>query len=322
MAGEQSCYPRAVDHGKRAGWQYLVACLITPPLLLAFILFLSGTEWFSRHDNYPALRNVGYGVRLRGADCEIVLYGDSSALTGLDPQIISSRTGLTACNVSEGLTIQEVVGSDAPLRNYLRHNKPPRVILGMWSYTSLRPDIPPLSEYTTEGMVYAARYSSWPRLLFRRPEWGLRFAGWAIENLAHGVYAAVLKAPDRHPDAQKVRERRGGIFPYPLNPEVTCVRNGLQEGEERIRAWPDSVAAFRARYTSPQTAVIVDISPIPSCNKFLNVYRTRNEGLHDNRLMAVPIAYFNEGDVHFSPEGSRALSEHVADQITAALSRH
>lgn len=52
------------------------------------VLLLTPTWWFLTHDNYPGVVQAGYGSRLTHADCEIVLYGDSSALTALDPAVI------------------------------------------------------------------------------------------------------------------------------------------------------------------------------------------------------------------------------------------
>ncbi len=307
--------------GQRTYWAYLLAALTTVALCFAGMFFLSGTDWFSLHDGYPALRNVGYSVRAQHLDCDILLWGDSSALTGLDPGLISARTGLSACNAAEGLTTQLVVGSDLPLRMYLGHNKPPRIIVGMWSYASFRPEVPPHTTYTPEGMFYALRYMgrlrSLSMLLFSgHPHWVPRYLIWAAANLTPWTSSA------KGEDALQERATRAGLFQFPLPPQDACTRNAaIFGGGDAIPSWPASVSSFRAHYSTPQTAVIVDISPIPDCNRNAALYKQKTDGLHDNPLVAVPIRFFNNGDLHFSPEGSNFISEQVARQVNEALRR-
>ncbi len=100
-------------------------------LLLTFVV--SSTPWFLTHDAYPGMRQIGYSLRLKHEDCDVVIYGDSSSLTGLDPDIIQGITGLKTCNLSEGVSIESVVGSLFPLDNYLKNNKRPLFLLTMYA---------------------------------------------------------------------------------------------------------------------------------------------------------------------------------------------
>ena len=309
---------------KRSSWvyvRYLLAFLLTPIAVIFALVPFSASDWFLQH-HYPGLRNFGYSERIGAAHCEVILYGDSSALTGLDPTIVERLTGLKTCNLSEGSTVQVVAGSDLPLNLYLRRNPPPRFLLGMWSYTSYRPYLQPFTAYQPEGILYVWRYGSRFRLLrafVRHPDWALTFAASVFDTLARPAAGVAPERPYHRADAQAQRDAGLGMWPFPLPPQAACVRNGLNEGPERIQRWSESVAAFRRRYSTPQTTVLLDISPIPVCNKLAAAYAERTQGLHDNPLEKVGISDFNEGDVHFSPQGSRYVSEQAAHQIVASI---
>jgi hypothetical protein len=109
--------PAARSDGSRL---YLLILLGTVAAYLAGMLAVGGTQWFFYHNNYFALRNIGYSRTLHHADCQVVLTGDSSALTGLDPQAVMRVTGMTACNVAEGGTITAVTGPWTPICNRTR----------------------------------------------------------------------------------------------------------------------------------------------------------------------------------------------------------
>ena len=142
-------------HTLRSASVYLAGFVAFQVLLLLSTFPIASTKWYLWHDSYAGLRNFGYAERAGQQNCEVLLYGDSSALTALDPAVIGQMTGLKACNISEGTTEQRVVGSDAPIQAYLRHNPPPRFLLGTWTPSMLRPDIPAHSEYQPEGVEYA-----------------------------------------------------------------------------------------------------------------------------------------------------------------------
>ena len=74
---------------------YSVSFLLVPVSYLFTVFALSSTPavfyWLAR-TYYPGLGSVGYGATLKGADCDIVVYGDSTALTGIDPYMVQSIT--------------------------------------------------------------------------------------------------------------------------------------------------------------------------------------------------------------------------------------
>ncbi len=299
--------------------RYLLAFFAIQPGVLLLAFCVAGTQWFLWHDEYPGLRNAGYSQRVGRAGCEVLIYGDSSSLTGLDPSIIGGLTHLKTCNVSEGVTIQTVVGSDVPLQAYLRQNPAPRFLLGMWTSSLFRPEIPAYNRYYPEGMTYGLDYL--PRaqflknLLLRRPTWFVRYSVWAIDALGNGLYDEFNGKARHQIDARVQRAQRNGQWPYPLPPQTQCVRGALHLTPDAVLRWQADVEGFRRRYSTAQTTVLLDIAPVPDCDTTYGVYAQRAAGLHDNAFERLPIRFFNEGDVHFSPEGSRYVSTAAARQI-------
>lgn len=305
---------------------YVASFVSAQVIVLLLVLGVVNTSWFLRHDDYPGMQQSGYGMRLKHADCDVVLYGDSSALTGLRPDVIQQMTGLKTCNISEGVTVQGMVGSSFPLDHYLANNKRPRYLLEMYTPSLFRPYVEPFSDYKPEGMIYAFQYDragEWYRGLLRHRQWLLDFVIWS-------GHAILQDALDRHmpwnraevsADPRVERDRENGVWPYPLPPETHCLRTAYHLTPAMIGRYAGSVETMRKLYDVDGTRVIINIAPVPTCDTLQQAYRDRSERLRDNAFETLPISYFNEGDVHFTPEGGRYVSIEAANQILALEGR-
>jgi hypothetical protein len=306
-----------------AGW-YIAGFIAVQVLVLLLTFMIPSTQWFLWHDHYPGLRNMGYSQRVGRIGCQILIYGDSSSVTGMDPAVVQAMTGLKTCNVSEGTTVQEVVGSDVPLQAYLQHNASPRFLLGTWTPSIFRPHIASFDTYTPEGAVYAMQFGERRQLLLfllRHPNNMVKYSIWVLQSLADGVVDE-LNGKARHQiDARAQRSAHMGQWPYPLPPETHCVRTAMHYKAEEMKRYEASVDAFRRKYSTPATTVIVNMSPVPICDQLYDVYAQRAVGLHDNSFDRLPISDFNEGDVHFSASGSRYISEQAGRQILALMNK-
>jgi len=300
------------------GWGFAIVQFFA----LGTVMFLSRTQWFLTHDDYPGMYQTGYSLRLKHADCAIVIYGDSSSLTGLDPDVIQGITGLKTCNISEGTTIQDVVGSRFPLDTYLENNTRPVYLLAMYTSSIYKPYVDPYDAYQPEGMLYALQYlpnRELYRLFLRRREWFLDFDIWAGRQLISDFLSRYVPGGGHHSsiDTREQRDSRHGVWPYPLPPETTCVRTEYHLDPIGMSRYGDSVTKMRELYGVGGTTVLLNIAPVPDCDTLQQTYREKSEGLHDNRFEALPISFFNEGDVHFSSTGSRYISIEAGNQILA-----
>jgi hypothetical protein len=269
---------------------------------------------------------MGYSARLHGADCEIALYGDSSALHGLDPATITAATGLSACNIAETGPVEDVVGTEYPLDTYLRHNKRPRYLVMMFTPAYYAPYRAPFTRFYPQGVLYAVKYGDLRKLalgLLRHPTWMVHFSVWAGQNLVERVFTGLQPTPGPAEQlaiaARFDRETHQGYIPYPHGPETSCVRDTWDPSQRMVGRFADGLAAMRQRYATGGTQVFVEITPAAACSSQLEEFRRDSDGLHDNAFQTLPIHDFAEGDVHLTDAGAQIVSRQVAAQILAAM---
>jgi len=306
--------------GRRQSRVIYSACVAAaPPVVLCLLLWVAGTPWFMDHNAYPELHDIGYGLALRHEDCDVVLYGDSSAMTAYDPDVVGRMTGLKACNVAEGGTITSMVGNYT-LDAYLSRNKRPKYLVMMFTPSIFRPDPQWMTDTKPEGYTYLLQFVRGKRLyhtLLRRPLAALRYASWVGGRIIADVLGRLQHTNPDDPakDLGAERRRRRGIAAYPQPTETECVRTAFHYPAAAMRGDPDGVAAVRRKYGVQGTQVIVNVAPVPACDELQATYETVLAGEHDNAFEKLPISWFNSQDVHFNATGANYLSAEVAQQI-------
>lgn len=238
------------------------------------------------------------------------------------PAVIERITNLKTCNLSEGAYIVDIVGTDEPLQHYLLQNSSPRFLLTMWTSSQFRPMVAPFTEYHPDGVIYGLDYLNRrtfvPQLL-RRPTWVLSTLVWSLHGLIEGLQDGLAGTSRNQTDARQMRLDHQGQFVFPLPPETHCVRSAFHLTPGQVNPYEDDVMAFRRKYSSARTTVIVNISAVPVCDSLYEAYGRESAGLHDNSFEQLPIADFNQGDVHFSRAGSEHMSEEAGHQILALM---
>jgi hypothetical protein len=309
----------------RASFWYVILLPLLPFFGLALLFWVGSTQWFLTHDAYPEYRFAGYAFRASGMNCEIVIYGDSSALTGLDPAIIQARTGLKTCNLAESIYVHTVVGSYAPLDYYLAHNRRPKYLIMMMSPTAFSPSIRPMTYFYPEGVVYALDYDRgawlWKGLL-RKPQWAFWFSGFVVRQIFKDLEWRLAGTHAEHwkVDERAHRDADSGLWEFPFPPETACHR-GVDHQEPEHEENRLSVEAFRHRYAVEGTQVLIDATPAADCDLGKKFYVEHTIGLIDNKLEFHPISEFNQGDVHPAGAGTVHVSNEAADQILALMHR-
>jgi len=264
---------------------------------------------------------MGYSLTLSHANCQVVLTGDSSALTGLDPLTVQRVTGLSACNVAEGGTITVVTGS-YPLDAYLQQNTPPKYIVFMFTPSLFRPNRS-WRDYSSyyEGIVYLLQYErNWSTYLqlLMHPYETFTFSTWAAQSI---IKDTLMRLGNPHKfdgveDPALRRRRHNGLFTFYSGPETSCFRNGWDKNLEIISD-PEWVAGLRRKYAANGTRVFMNVAPVADCDDMKDVYERVLKDVHDNSLEVLPIRMFNSQDVHFTLEGAQHVSVSVANQILA-----
>jgi hypothetical protein len=295
----------------------LAYCLIVgsaPFILLIASLLIAPTDWTIRHSGNIYLANVGYVTKLKNADCQIVIYGDSAAMEDLDPATLQQRTGLSACNIAEPAGVTMVNGMMIP-DLFLQNNPRPKV----WVFTFAADNLAPYKSWDTvqtfEAILFrlrARRDLSTLALLAAHPKQTLEFASFGLRLALFGVIKRPL--PD---SAYAIRSEHRGLYPSPDPTMTECV-------QERIEHPSDAayIEAIRARYGVDGSIVIVNTAPKPACDLTFDFYAVQHPAPTDNKLEAYPMSDFdNHGHSHMKESGVARFSNAVSDQIIEALKR-
>ncbi len=296
--------------GSRLRWYLYIAPLIAMPLLLlVFAMLVVPTNWFEEHSGDPFLMTLGYGALLHGADCKIAIYGDSTAMIGVNPDVIAQRTGLTTCNIAESEGMSMVNGTMV-LDRFLENNPRPRFLVFFYAPEDLDPQSQRRNTYVTTFEAVTWRFQQpHPILsmfaLMRHPEdffsWAIHGARWAIDSL------------HTKPLPQEIRLQRfkthGQSF---LKDPVMKDCSQVPATAPPDRAW---VAELRSKYAAPGSTVLVDAMTMPDCDPGIAFYQHELAGVIDNQIETLPVGDFHAGGRHVTPAGSVLLSNSIADQI-------
>jgi hypothetical protein len=283
---------------------------MVPILAVIGSFFIARSSWYLRHQRNSYLAISDYPFTLKNANCEVVIYGDSSALTGISPLVIEADTSLRTCNIAQPNTTLAIAGTLA-LDSYLKNNAHPRFLV--FQFTA--PDFSPIDSngrLYEEGALQLVRHRPDMQtfLLFaRHPMQTLEFSEFILrtalleQDWAAGIY-------DRSWTETRTTH---GLFTAPGPPLVKCA-GGLE-----IRA-PDAawIRQLRAEYSQGGTRVLVYAAPYPECDGSYGYYAEKLSQLADNRLQQFAIGMFNERN-HFTREGADRNSKRIAEDIARMI---
>ena len=134
------------------------AAIVLLPCVMVLLAFpIARTEEFARRSQDLYLTNLGYGLTLDHAQCDVIIYGDSSALTGVDPAVIEEHTGLKACNIAEYEGVFELYRLLIP-DEVLHRNEPPRFLVMAFCPWNLAPYDDWAKSTTYEAILLRLRF--------------------------------------------------------------------------------------------------------------------------------------------------------------------
>ncbi len=230
--------------------------------VLYLLPFLVGrTEAWDRWNPYFYARPLNYAFETAGEDADVVVFGDSTAVLGVDPRQMSEALGVKVLNLVNSLP-SLLVNDDLTLRRYLGRNRPPKVIVfyfAPWDFDYGHTDFSARPVF--EGEEVLLRWGTAGEMLAfarRRPlevvRFPLRFYSLAVDYTVHRTSHAGQEA--------ELVATRGHVD----NPDPTVLERPCrfpQELLDRVRF--DWVRSLGARYARPGTRVLFYVAPVPAC---------------------------------------------------------
>jgi hypothetical protein len=295
---------------------YLAPFVAVPFLIVAMAILIVPTDWFAEHSQDAALVTLGYGAQLRHADCQILIYGDSTAMFGINPEIIRKRTGLSTCNIAENEGMTMVNGTMVP-DLYLRHNPRPRFFVFMYAPEALDPQSQRRNPVVTTFEAVTFRFRQSGKLasffaLMRYPEdifsWSEHGVRWLLRAFRSRPFPAETKL---------LRFKTMGRVPFGDAGLTGC--DYPRHNNPPDRAW---VQSLRSKYGRDGTTVLIDSDFLPDCDPDISYFRRELSGVIDNQIDTLPVSEFTWGGRHMNQPGSILLSNMVADQILERMRAH
>jgi hypothetical protein len=292
--------------------RYLAMLLVQPLLVLVLTYAFAGTELFRKQCRGKWVGRGDAAFEARGLRCELLIFGDSTAITGLDPELIEAKTGLRTCNIAQTLGVLSVLQME-PLDRFLANNEAPRYLLLQMASDDLAA-LPEWSGSYVEGVFPLVTFFSADVVasrLLSHPD--------AVFTLAQSVVSLTTRRvlgrnPPEALDAPRL-DRANVFLTLPLAARAGC--DDLDARRRDTAPSSDFVQALRRRYQKSAEHLLIHVAPTADCDSRYEAKRRALSGLTDNTYERFPIAEFNEGFVHFTKRGSAHLSEQLAAQLLA-----
>lgn len=296
---------------------YSFMVVLLPLLAVPLFIALGKSDFFVHHGASIWVQSNDAVFDMRNRNCDVLVYGDSTAITGIDPEFVSRRTGFKTCNIAVTNAVLAVTGN-LTLDHYLQQNARPKVLVIQLSPDDFQQENR-IWRHTiyAEGLLEQLRHGTSAesrRVLFRHPHEAVSFAGYAAGFSAYYAIKDVWLRTTHLRAEEDQMQMRNGFFTPPAPPRTYCDR-AVKLADRSSGAFSRMLANdFRNTYGPRSAVVLVDVAPIPSCDDNLAAYTAELNGITSNSLQSLPIQFFNDGR-HYTANGSRVVSTMIARQL-------
>jgi hypothetical protein len=316
--------PASAPATARASRRYLLTVLLLPFLAIPAFILLGRSDFFIHHGASVWVQANDAIFSMHDRVCDVVIFGDSTAMTGINPDVVQNHTGYKTCNISVTNAVLAVT-NNLTLDHFLAHNPRPRILL-----VQLSPDDFQLENHAwnrtiyAEGLLELLRHDSPAAIrhtLLTHPQESVAFAGYAAGFSAYYAIKDVwFHVTHLRPEEDTVQVQNG-FFTPPGRPRTFCDPAApLQDPTQG--AFPRSlVQQFQNTYAQKTDIVLVNVAPIPSCDQNLTAYRGELDGVTSNPLLPLPVGLFND-ERHYTASGSNVVSRLVASELNEIATRN
>ncbi len=298
--------------------RYLVALMVLPLALYLLPFVLVRLPDFEHWGGCLYGPLLDFGFASSGENADVVIFGDSSALFGIDPRQMSAALGRRVINLPNTIGSLPVTG-DMALRHYLRSNRSPSLLVFYFAPWNLNYSHEETSGLIYEGEEMLARHGSAAEIFaFARTHpldpvlFPFRFYG-AVPR------AAVLGAMGHRPGASMVAAAMGHVSTAPT---VPVFGGSCRLPAELVREVGfDSAQALAAKYKSPETKIVFFIAPVPSCGNAAELTSRSYAilGAAPPKEMAAHVYKDDSFFIHLDPSAVPEATESLTAALRTAL---
>jgi hypothetical protein len=310
----------------KISFRYCVLIVLLPVLAVPFFILLGSSDFFIRHGASVWVRSNDAVFDMHDRECDVVVYGDSTAMTGIDPDLVEERTGFRTCNIAVTNAVLAVT-NNLTLDRFLAQNSKPRVIL-----VQLSPDGFQAENHAWDRTIYAegllellrhGKPGDVRRVMFTHPEESVSFAGYAAGFSAWYFMKDVWFHATHLRSEEDTVMVRNGFFTPPSPARTSCApaTSVVSDDARQSKFSRSLVADYRNSYSNRAGLVLINVAPIPACDQNLAAFQAQLDGVTSNSLVPLPIQYFNDGR-HYTAPGSQIVSKAISNELNAVASRY
>ena len=295
----------------------LALCLLIWALPWGMIRLPRFLQWSGTY--FGSLLEYAFVASSAKTDADVVIFGDSSALFGIDPLRITAKSGLKVINLPNTISSLPVV-DDMALERYLAHKPPPRLIVFYFAPWNLDYHNLPPPDTLFEGEQMLARHGSFEQLLaFARShpaEIGLfPFRFYSVNSLT--VFLSRLRRWNEDPPVVR------SMGHADLDIAVTKLMKPTCRFPDKLlrQSQVDSALRLSKKYGNADTAVMFYMAPVPHCeNVNLLAAVPYSELTAAPPKQLEPDLYDDDGYfIHLDHRGVTAATDGLLTAMLAAL---
>lgn len=305
---------------QQAALRYCLLLLLLPLLAIPACIRLGSSDFFMHHGASVWVQSNDAIFAMRNRNCDVLVFGDSTAMTGINPDVVERNTGFKTCNIAVTNAVLAVT-HNLTLNRYLANNAKPRVLLIQLSPDGFQPESKIWSQTVyPEGLLELLRHGSAAesrRVLLTHPQQAVAFAGYAAGFALYAVVKDIwFHATNLRPEEDTL-DIHNGFFTPPSPPSTSCEPGATFSNPRAGGTFPRSVVGeYENGYANRSDIVLVNVAPIPSCDKNLAAFSSELNGVTSNSLLPLPVGLFNDPR-HYTAVGSTVVSRLVAQELNA-----
>jgi hypothetical protein len=310
---------------RQAARLYCLILLTLPLLAIPAGIWLGSSDFFMHHGASVWVQSNDAVFSMRDRTCDVLIFGDSTAMTGIDPAVVERNTGFKTCNISVTNSVLAVT-HNLTLNRYLAHNARPRVLLVQLSPDGFQPESTAWNQTVyPEGLVELLRHGSPAEsrhVLLTHPREAIAFAGYAAGFTAYSLLkSAWYSLTNLRPGDDEVTIHNG-FFTPPSPPSTSCEPGATFSNPRAGGQFPRAVVGeYKSEYASQNSIVLVNVAPIPACDQNLAAFSSELDGVTSNSVLPLPVSLFNDPR-HYTAVGSAVVSRLVAQELNAIAQRN